>query len=179
MRRAIVLLITAFVLVPPESAAIALEPPRPADVKPRIVVKMIPFGTRRKRQMAAYSRRHYGRGTYVLAHPHVVVEHYTDGTSFDSAWNHFASNAIHDLVMTASAFGSAGVVVVSFFAVFTRVGGAASAYAALVTGTVVWAYGDLVGEWTAPFLAALLASLVAYLAASRIGAESEDVRVRT
>ena len=95
MRRALALLVAAFVLIAPEAAAIALEPPRPADVKPRIVVKMIPFGTRRKRQMAAYSRRHYGRGTYVLAHPHVVVEHYTDGTSFDSAWNHFASNAVH------------------------------------------------------------------------------------
>jgi len=93
--RALVLLIAAFVLVAPGSAAIALEPPRPADVKPRIVAKMIPFGELRKRQMAAYSRRHYGRRAYVLAHPHVVVEHYTDGTSFDSAWNHFASNAIH------------------------------------------------------------------------------------
>jgi beta-N-acetylhexosaminidase len=89
------MLIAAFVLVAPESAAIALEPPRPADVKPRIVVKKIPFGARRKRQMAAYSRRHYGERTYVLADPNVVVEHYTDGTSFDSAWNHFASNAIH------------------------------------------------------------------------------------
>ena len=95
MRRALAVLVAAFVLIAPESAAIALEPPRPADVKPRIVLKKIPFGARRKRQMAAYSRRHYGRRTYVLAHPHVVVEHYTDGTSFDSAWNHFASNATH------------------------------------------------------------------------------------
>jgi beta-N-acetylhexosaminidase len=95
VRRALVPLIAAFVLVAPESAAITLEPPRPADVKPRIVAKMIPFGARRKRQTAAYSLRHYGRRAYVLAHPHVVVEHYTDGTSFDAAWNHFASNAIH------------------------------------------------------------------------------------
>ena len=95
MRRALVPLVAAFVLVAPETAAIALEPPRPADIKPRIVVKKIPFGARRKRQTAAYSRRHYGERTYVLTHPRVVVEHYTAGTSFDSAWNHFASNATH------------------------------------------------------------------------------------
>jgi N-acetylmuramoyl-L-alanine amidase len=95
MRRAVALVVAAFVLLAPETAAIALGAPRPADVKPPIVVKKIPFGARRKRQTAAYSRRHYGERTYVLSHPHVVVEHYTDGTSFDSAWNHFASNAIH------------------------------------------------------------------------------------
>ena len=95
MKRALVLALASFVLVAPETAAMALEPPRPADVKPDIVWKKIPFGARRKRQTAAYSRRHYGQRTWVLAHPHVVVEHYTDGTSFDSAWNHFASNGLH------------------------------------------------------------------------------------
>ena len=25
----------------------------------------------------------------------MIVEHYTDGTSFDSAWNHFAANGPH------------------------------------------------------------------------------------
>lgn len=89
------LLVAALVLVAPETVAIAVEPPRPADVRPPIVPRRIPFGAPRKRQTAAYSLRHYGRRTYVLAHPQVVVEHYTDGTSFDSAWNHFASNAIH------------------------------------------------------------------------------------
>ena len=95
MRRAVALLLAAFVLIVPETAAVALAPPRPSEVKPRIVVKKIPFGARRKRQTAAYSRRHYGERTFVLSHPKVVVEHYTDGTSFDSAWNTFASNAIH------------------------------------------------------------------------------------
>ncbi len=33
--------------------------------------------------------------TYRLRHPHVIVEHYTSGTSFDSAWNHFAANGSH------------------------------------------------------------------------------------
>ena len=95
MRRAVALLVAAFVLIAPDTGATAIGTPRPADVKPRIVVKKIPFGTRRKRQTAGYSRRHYGERTFVLGDPRVVVEHYTDGTSFDSAWNHFASNAIH------------------------------------------------------------------------------------
>jgi beta-N-acetylhexosaminidase len=67
----------------------------PSAIAPRIVWRKIPFGVRRKRQMAAYSQRHYGERTWRLTDPKVIVEHYTDGTSFDPAWNHFASNAAH------------------------------------------------------------------------------------
>jgi beta-N-acetylhexosaminidase len=70
-------------------------PPAPSAIKPTIVWKKIPFGAKRKRQMAAYSRRHYGEREWRLTDPHVIVEHYTDGTSFESAWNTFASNATH------------------------------------------------------------------------------------
>jgi beta-N-acetylhexosaminidase len=63
--------------------------------KPRIVWKRIPFGRTRKRQMALYSKRHYGRRTWHLSDPHVIVEHYTDGTSLVSAWNYFAANVRH------------------------------------------------------------------------------------
>ena len=63
--------------------------------KPPIVWKPIPFGARRKSQMAAYSKRHYGQRTYHLTDPKVIVEHYTDGTSFSSAWNTFAGNSPH------------------------------------------------------------------------------------
>jgi N-acetylmuramoyl-L-alanine amidase len=63
--------------------------------KPPIKWKPIPFGTKRKDQMAAYSKRHYGKRTYVLHNPHVIIEHYTDGTSFSSAWNTFAANSKH------------------------------------------------------------------------------------
>jgi len=75
--------------------ALAGTPPDPGDVKPVVVWKKIPFGAKRKRQMAAYSKRHYGERTYELVDPKVVVEHYTAGTSLDSAWNHFASNGSH------------------------------------------------------------------------------------
>jgi N-acetylmuramoyl-L-alanine amidase len=50
----------------------------------------IPFGPARKREMAAYSLRHYGEGTYVLRHPQVIVEHYTETTSALAAYNTFA-----------------------------------------------------------------------------------------
>jgi N-acetylmuramoyl-L-alanine amidase len=70
-------------------------PPAPGEVRPNIEWRRIPFGAQRKRQMAAYSMRHYGERTYRLRHPKVIVEHYTDGTSFDSAWNHFAANGAH------------------------------------------------------------------------------------
>lgn len=73
------------------------------------------------------------------------------------------ANTMYDLVLTASAFGSAGVVVVSCFGLFSRLGGAPSAYASLAAGMAVWAYGDFWAGWTAPFLAAVVAAIAAYL----------------
>ena len=64
--------------------------------KPPIVWKPIPYGQKRLDEMAAYSKRHYGKRTWRLTSPHVIVEHYTDGTSFSSAWNTFAANAKHN-----------------------------------------------------------------------------------
>jgi N-acetylmuramoyl-L-alanine amidase len=43
--------------------------------KPRIRKWLIPFGPKRKRQMAAYSERHYGEHTWRLRRPRVIVEH--------------------------------------------------------------------------------------------------------
>jgi len=99
MRRALAILlvsaatiVSAAMLAP---AARATTPPDPGSIKPATVWRRIPFGARRKREMAAYSRRHYGDRTWRLTDPQVVVEHYTDGTSFDSAWNTFAANSRH------------------------------------------------------------------------------------
>ena len=50
-----------------------------------------------------------------------------------------SSEGIHELVETASAFGSAGVFVATLFALFTRFGGPASAYASIVAGMALWA----------------------------------------
>ncbi len=79
-------------------------------------------------------------------------------------------SGIYELVATASAFGSAGIFVVGLFGLFSRVGGAASAYAALVAGVVVWAAGEYWLEWSTPYVAAVAAALAAYLAAAVAGA---------
>ena len=73
------------------------------------------------------------------------------------------SQRIHDLVETASAFGSAGVFVTALFALFTRFGGAASAYASVASGMLVWAIGKYAAGLTAPYLLGLVAALVAYV----------------
>jgi N-acetylmuramoyl-L-alanine amidase len=63
-----------------------------APAKPAIVQKPIPFGAERRAETAAYAARHYGLHTWRLAHPHVIVEHYTASTTFSSAWNTFAGD---------------------------------------------------------------------------------------
>jgi len=73
------------------------------------------------------------------------------------------SHRIHDLVETASAFGSAGVFVTSLFALFTRFGGPASAYTSMAAGLLVWAVGKYGLELTAPYILGLLAALTGYV----------------
>jgi N-acetylmuramoyl-L-alanine amidase len=61
-----------------------------ARLRPRIHRWPIPFGDARKREMAAYSLRHYGEDTYVLSKPKVIVEHYTETATAQEAYNTFA-----------------------------------------------------------------------------------------
>ena len=76
--------------------------------KPTIVQKPIPFGAERRAETAAYAARHYGLHTWRLNHPRVIVEHYTAGTTFASAWNTFARDApdaeLHELPGTCAHF---------------------------------------------------------------------------
>jgi len=60
--------------------------------RPHIVSKLIPFGAKRRAEMAAYAKRHYGIDTWRLDRPHVIVEHYTGSSSFESAYATFASD---------------------------------------------------------------------------------------
>src|SRR5689334_17503446 len=61
-----------------------------AAPQPTIVQKPIPFPTKRKQEMAAYARRHYGVNSYRLRSPKVIVEHYTVTSTFSATWNTFA-----------------------------------------------------------------------------------------
>jgi hypothetical protein len=71
--------------------------PRPttssyAELRPAIVRDLIPYGDRRRAQMADYSRRHYGKHTYWLTDPKVVVLHFTAGSTYSSAYWTFHAN---------------------------------------------------------------------------------------
>jgi N-acetylmuramoyl-L-alanine amidase len=88
----------------------------PPVIKPRIAWDPIPFGGKRKAEMVAYAERHYSLHTYNLINPHVIVIHYTDGPSFQSAYNTFAPDVpdseLHELPGTCAHFviDSAGVI---------------------------------------------------------------------
>jgi beta-N-acetylhexosaminidase len=57
---------------------------------PTIVQRPIPFPARRKQEMAAYARRHYGIDSYRLRDPKVIVQHYTVTSTFQQTFNTFA-----------------------------------------------------------------------------------------
>jgi beta-N-acetylhexosaminidase len=102
MRRAMIAAVAAVTIVGGASMSVHAAPAS-MDVratgtihKPPVTWKAIPFGAKRKAEMAAYSKRHYGKRTWHLRHPKVIVEHYTDGTTFSGAWNTFAANSRHN-----------------------------------------------------------------------------------
>lgn len=72
-------------------AAAALAISLAVAPRPHVIWKPIPFGPRRKAEMAAYAEKHYGVHSWRLQ-PKVIVEHYTASDSFSSAWSTFAAN---------------------------------------------------------------------------------------
>jgi beta-N-acetylhexosaminidase len=82
-----------------------------AALRPRIVWDPIPFGARRKAEMTAYVRRHYGsfkKPTWRLTDPRVIVIHYTETPDFRSTYNTFAPDVpdpeLHELPGTCAHF---------------------------------------------------------------------------
>ncbi|MFL5907365.1 MAG: N-acetylmuramoyl-L-alanine amidase [Solirubrobacterales bacterium] len=61
-----------------------------AASKPPIHKKLIPFPKKRKREMAAYSKDHYGQYKWGLVDPKVIVIHYAVAGSIGSIFNTFA-----------------------------------------------------------------------------------------
>jgi beta-N-acetylhexosaminidase len=74
--------------------------------QPTIVQKPIPFPAKRKHEMAAYAKRHYGIDSYRLSDPKVIVEHYTVTSTFQQTWNTFAPDVadseLHELPGTCA-----------------------------------------------------------------------------
>ena len=68
----------------------------------------IPFGSKRRAEMRAYARRHYGLNTALLKNPKVIVEHVTVTSTFSAAWNTFAADVpdqeLHELPGTCAHF---------------------------------------------------------------------------
>ncbi|MDQ3953638.1 MAG: N-acetylmuramoyl-L-alanine amidase [Actinomycetota bacterium] len=93
MRRLLVAVLLAAVLLPPQVAERRLAPEPAAARRPAIVDDHIPYGAKRKRQMARYSGRHYGLRRWKLRNPSVVVLHFTATSTYPPVRNHFASNS--------------------------------------------------------------------------------------
>jgi len=98
--------------------ALAAPPAQGVDaIRPPIVQRPIPFGTERKRETAAYARRHYGLNTFRLRDPHVIVEHLTVTPSIAATYNTFAPDRpdpeLHELPNVCSHFvvGQDGTIV--------------------------------------------------------------------
>jgi Na+/proline symporter len=73
------------------------------------------------------------------------------------------STTIHELVETASAIGSSGLIVVAMFGLFTRFGGPRAATAALLTGAGVWLAGVALAFTAVPYVVAVGLALIAYV----------------
>ena len=87
---------------------VASATPRAAAPRPHIISWLIPFGPKRKRQMAAYSARHYGESTWRLRHPRVIVEHVAVAGTAAAVYNAFAPDVpdveLHELPNVCSHF---------------------------------------------------------------------------
>jgi hypothetical protein len=101
---------SASVIVEPTTAATTTPapPPPPRLARPHIVWKPIPFSAQRLAETAAYAKRHYGVDTWHIRGPHVIVEHYTESTTMQSAWSTFAQDVpdseLHELPGTCAHF---------------------------------------------------------------------------
>src|SRR4051795_3535013 len=72
------------------SGAVAEPTATSAVAKPAIHKRLIPFPKKRKREMAAYSKDHYGQYKWRLNDPKLIVEHYAAAGSISAIFNTFA-----------------------------------------------------------------------------------------
>lgn len=82
-----------------------------APAKPPIHKDLIPYPKKRKREMAAYSKHHYGDYQWRLINPQVIVIHYADAGSIAAIHNTFAPDRpdveFHELPNVCSHFAVA------------------------------------------------------------------------
>jgi N-acetylmuramoyl-L-alanine amidase len=102
---------------PPASPSAASKPP--------IKKMLIPYPKKRKREMAAYSKRHYGHYKWRLRNPKLIVQHYAEAGSISSIFNTFAPDRpdveFHELPGVCSHFAISGTgAIYKFVPVSTR-----------------------------------------------------------
>ncbi len=82
------------------------------QLRPRIIKRLIPFRPKRKREMAAYSERHYGEHAWRLRHPRAIVEHWAETGSASAVYNTFAPDRpdpeLHELPNVCAHFVVSG-----------------------------------------------------------------------
>jgi N-acetylmuramoyl-L-alanine amidase len=92
--RAIVLAVAVLVIALGAAAGSGAAPQRVAtpasSAKPPIHKMLIPFPKKRKREMAAYSKDHYGQYKWRLNNPKLIVEHYAVAGSISAIFSTFA-----------------------------------------------------------------------------------------
>jgi N-acetylmuramoyl-L-alanine amidase len=76
--------------------------------KPPIHKMLIPYPQKRKREMAAYSKHHYGQYKWRLNNPQLIVEHYAAAGSISAIFNTFRTDQpdveFHELPNVCSHF---------------------------------------------------------------------------
>jgi N-acetylmuramoyl-L-alanine amidase-like protein len=91
MMRALAVLVALAVVVGTATVASG-DPPATtaAAAKPDIKKRLIPYPKKRKREMAAYSKRHHGQYKWQLVDPKLIVIHYSEAGSIGAIYNTFA-----------------------------------------------------------------------------------------
>jgi Na+/proline symporter len=85
-----------------------------------------------------------------------------------------SGNGVKELVEVASSFGSAGLVPLLCFGLFSRFGGPRAATSALLVGLVGWGLGALL-DLSAPYIISVLAAMISYIVTAYLSGERRDV----
>ena len=76
----------------PDTAAVKKTKPKSDAPRPAIDQRRIPFGKKRKHEMASYSKRHYGKREWRLRKPMVIVQHYAVTATLGGIFNTFRTD---------------------------------------------------------------------------------------
>ncbi len=87
-----------------------------------------------------------------------------------------SAKGIYELVLVASSFGTAGVLVVTLLGLFSRLGNAGAAVSALGAGLILMPFFTYIIKLDAPFLGSVLGSLVAFSAGAFVFKHGQEAR---